>query len=893
VRLALTVALVESPRLLTAENTTAKVPVIGQTILHYEVKELLGTGGMGEVYKALDLKLNRFVALKFLAPDLLPSEGIGERFMQEAMALSVLNHPHIATLFDIHQVGNGKFLVLEYLAGGTLKARLEAIHRRGEQLSIEELLEYAKQAAEGLAHAHRHGIIHRDLKTSNLMLTEEGQLKITDFGIAKLSRFSPSTAPGRLIGTPRYMSPEQAQGQEVDARSDLFSFGVVLFELTTGRLPFEAETESALLLKIASLSAPALSAFRAAAPPQLERIVANLMMKKPSARYQSAEDVLLDLKSLQTGLRDHTKTSQGGGSILSKLSRRRHFFVAPVVILALLIGLVYVYRHHRSSAASLRAEDTLAVLPFDYVGSSPSDEAFNAGLFEILAGKLSQFGSDRLRVISANEVLKQKVRSPIEARKALGASLTLTGILRQSAAGFALSLALFDTTKQTTLDSREIQATRGELATVPDKLLEQVVQMLKLPGAAQAPSVPPRSGLTQVPQALELYSQGRGYLQRYDRSDSVRKAIDAFDRALSLDSSFALAHAGRAEAYLRRYQSSKDSRFLTEARQSCRRAIELNRDLFDVHLTMALIQSTAGEYQDAIISLESALKVQPESADALRELANTYGVAGRQDEAEASFKRLIRLRPDDWSAYKDLGVFYNSLGRIDEAVANFKRVVDLTPDNYVAYRNLGGLYLKLKDYPKAEEALRKSLSLQPTDAGYSNLAILYYLQGRHVEAAENFRKAIERNSSNGIWWGNLGDAYRQIPGKESESKEAWRRALTLFEHELSVNPLNVQARANAAMYWSQLAENEKALAELNRALELKPEDGLVLSRAVIVYEQAGMRDRALAAVEGAIKGGFQNEIENWPPLESLRSDRRYQELIKRCCRADPRRPTSK
>src|SRR5260370_35848990 len=158
---------------------------------------------MGEVYKALDLKLNRFVALKFLAPDLLPSEGVGERFMEVAMAVSVLNHPHIATLFDIQQVENGKFLVLEYLAGGTLKARLEAIHRRGERLSIEELLEYAKQAAEGLAHAHRRGIIHRDLKPSNLMLTEEGQLKITDSGSAKLSRSSPRTAPGRRIGTSR------------------------------------------------------------------------------------------------------------------------------------------------------------------------------------------------------------------------------------------------------------------------------------------------------------------------------------------------------------------------------------------------------------------------------------------------------------------------------------------------------------------------------------------------------------------------------------------------------------------------------------------------------------------------------------------------------------------
>jgi serine/threonine-protein kinase len=393
-----------------------------------------------------------------------------------------------------------------------------------------------------------------------------------------------------------------------------------------------------------------------------------------------------------------------------------------------------------------------------------------------------------------------------------------------------------------------------------------------------------RSGLTQFPESLELYLRGRGYLQRYDRSENVEKAIEAFEKALSLDSTFALAHAGRAESYLRRYQSSKDMRFLAKARESCRRAIELNRQLSDVHLTMGLVQSTAGEHQDAIISLESALKVQPESTDAVRELANTYVAAGRPDEAEATFKRLIRLRPDDWSAYKDLGVFYNRMGRIEQALTNFKRVVDLTPDNYVGYRSMGGLYLKLRDYPNAESALKKSLSLQPSDAAYSNLATLYYLQGRYVEASDNYRKTIEQNATNGIYWGNLGDAYRWIPGRESESREAYRQAIALFEQELSVNPLDEVARANCAMYWSHLGENERALAELRSAIKLKPEDGLVLSRAVIVYEQAGMRDRAIGAVEGAIKGGFRNEVENWPPLESLRRDQRYRELIDRCCK---------
>ena len=870
--------------------------MIGQTILHYEVKELLGTGGMGEVYKALDLKLNRLVALKFLAARLSLSSSARQHFMEEAMALSVLNHPHIATLFDIQQVEERQFLVLEYLPGGTLKAVLEAVTRRGEQLSFEVLLDYATQVAEGLSYAHRRAVVHRDLKTSNVMLTEERQLKITDFGVAKLSQFSVSTIPGSLIGTLRYMSPEQAQGREVDARSDLFSFGVVLFELTTGRLPFEGENREALLSKIINLPAPALSAFRAEVPPQLEHTVAKLMMKQPSARYQQADEALLDLRSLQAILHDHTKTSPAGRSAVSKLARRRYTLSAFVAVLALVLAALYFYRHEPpppSGTAGVLSKETLAVLPFDYVGNSSSDEAFSSGLFEILANKLSQLAGGRLKVISAHEVLKQKVRSATEAQKLLGAQLILTGKLHPSAVGFTLSLALVDAATQATLESREIQATREELAMVPDKLLEQAVQMLKLRGTPQGSGLRAGYGLTNVPEALALYLRGRGYLQRYDRSENIEKAIDAFDRALALDPSFALAHAGRAEAYLRRYQSTKDSSFLAQAGRSCQRAIELNPQLFDVHLIMGLIHSTAGEYQDAIISFESALKVQPENADALRELANTYVAAGRLDEAEASYKRLIRVRPDDWSTYKDLGVFYNNVGRLEEAVSNFKRVVDLTPDNYWGYRNLGGLYLRLKDYRNAEIALRRSIELQPTDAAYSNLAVLYYLQGRYVEASENFRKAIELNSNNGTIWGNLGDAYRWIPGKESEAKDAYRRAIALLEKELSVNPLDVQARANCAMYWSHLGDNERAFAELNSALKLKPGDGFVLSRAAIVYEQAKMRDRALAAVEGAIKGGFQNEVENWPPLRSLRQDRRYRELIERCCKADSRSTANK
>src|SRR6266849_2383773 len=239
-----------------------------ERVLHYDVQTKLGEGGMGVVYRALDQKLNRLVALKFLPPQIDRSDADLQRFLQEANALSALNHPHIATIYAVETTGEQHFLVLEYLPGGTLKAKLQQTYSSGAVLSIEDVLKYARQTAEGLAHAHARGIVHRDVKTSNLMLTKEGDVKITDFGVAKLSGSSLATVPGSLMGTIAYMSPEQVLGMGVDVRTDQFSFGVVLFELITGRLPFEAGNDAALLTKVANARVPELKTFRAEVPPK-------------------------------------------------------------------------------------------------------------------------------------------------------------------------------------------------------------------------------------------------------------------------------------------------------------------------------------------------------------------------------------------------------------------------------------------------------------------------------------------------------------------------------------------------------------------------------------------------------------------------------------------------
>src|SRR5262245_46735704 len=292
---------IDSVTAVAEEQTSGCVPwltsAVVEKVLHYQVQTKLGQGGMGVVYKALDEKLNRAVALKFLPLQIDRSNADLQRFLQEAQALSALNHPHIATIHAVEAAGEQQFLVLEYLPGGTLKAKLQQAYGSGGSLAIDDIFKYARQTAEGLAHAHSRGIVHRDVKTSNLMLTEEGNVKITDFGVAKLSGSRLATIPGSLMGTIAYMSPEQALGMDVDSRSDVFSFGVCLFELITGRLPFEAPNDAALITKVASARAPELKDSRSDVPAGLELVVQRAMKKRVEDRYQKMDEVLADLQT--------------------------------------------------------------------------------------------------------------------------------------------------------------------------------------------------------------------------------------------------------------------------------------------------------------------------------------------------------------------------------------------------------------------------------------------------------------------------------------------------------------------------------------------------------------------------------------------------------------------
>ena len=831
----------------------------------YSIEREIGRGGMGRVYGGVDLRLGRKVAVKALAPGPHGSEQL-RRFTIEARAAASLQHPNILDVYDVGVHYGEPYIVSELLEGDTLRGRLS----RGE-LPVGQCVAYAQQLASALAAAHSNGVVHRDLKPENVFVTCDERLKILDFGVAKLltpdaALASTSSSSGGIVGTAAYISPEQVRGAGVDQRSDVFSFGAILFEMLTGTPVFRRETAVETGYAVLSTEPPALPR---SVPADLARVVMRCLDKDPAKRFQDGAALSRELERV----------------VAAHSAPRRWRTVRPLpwIVAGIAVGaFIAVFRPKPGPISPAFASDRqIAVLPFHSIGGGPAQDAFSAGLSEIVTSKLRQVEQFQgsLAVVSANEVIKEHVSGAREAREAFGATHVLGGTVHWSDSTALVALDLVETRNQLVLAARDVELPKEQLAQLQAVLVQKAAEMLDLqlrPETRRALG----GDATSAGAAYEFYLQGRGYLQRYDRIENLESAVRVFDQALAIDNSYALAHAGKAEAYLRLSKITRDADVVAKASSSARRAVELNDQLAPVHVTMALVQMIRGKYDEAIQSLQRALALEPRNADALRELANAYDEGGRSAEAEATFRRAIELRQNSWAAYKDLGVFLNQRGRLAEAATQFERVVALTPDNYSGYSNLGGIYLRLGRYDDAERNLRKSLQLRPTAPAYSNLGTLAYMHGRYSDASELYRKAIELNATDDRLWGALADSYRWTPGRAKESLEAFRRALSITDRQIAIDPNHAQLRSRRAIYWSALGEHSRALDEIARALAGSPTNGLILYRAAIVDEQAGRRADAARSLKAAIAAGYSvQEIVNAPPLHALRMDPEIAQLI--------------
>jgi len=850
-------------------------------VSHYQILEKLAEGGMGTVYKARDLNLPRLAVLKFLSPHLVASQVARQRFVREANAIASLNHVNIATIYEFEAKAEEPFLVLEFLPGGTLAQRI-LVAGTGQGLPLRQVLEYAGQMSQALSYAHRKGIVHRDVKPGNVLFAEDGRLKITDFGLSKLCGSADLSEPGLVVGTRRYMSPEQARGEEVDARSDIFSLGCVLYEMAAGTPPFHGPN---VIDEVLNRAPPTLCERRPEVPEGLARVVARTLEKDRRNRYQSIKELLDDLHAfgrravLVPGLADQEDIETLSIEAHDSPARRNGWLARSALALAAVIVVILLVLLVQRWQRPVPAEQRVAVLPFRNINGDAIGQAFCDGLTEILASKLTQLErfQGRLWVVPASEVRGQSVVTALQARRAFRVNLAITGSFQRIGPQVRVTASVLDAERQRQL--RSFDETVVDVSVLQDVFAARVASMLDLelqPSARQLLA----EGRTATPAAYDFYVQGYGYLRRYGPLEDAENALRLFGLALDRDPNYALACAGLGDAYWQKYTITRDPQWIKQARAWCRRALELNDRLAPVHIALGVIQNGTGHQAEAIREYRKALELSPDSADAYSGLAKAYEDAGNLSDAEATYKRAIQLQPSYWGFYSDLGKFYSTYGRYPDAVPPLEQVIQLTPDNPKGYRDLGGLLTQMGQYEKAVEVLEKSPV--KTEEIYSNLGTVRFFQQRYRDAVDAFERAARLNSKSYIVLGNLADAYRWAPGLSAKAPEMYRRAIAEANRELAVNPNAAGTLVSVAVYEAKLGEPRLALPAMEKALRLAPGNTDVAFQSVLVYELVGDRERALRILETTLQTGYSfGEVSGEPELNHLRKDPRYQQMLER------------
>jgi serine/threonine protein kinase/Flp pilus assembly protein TadD len=702
--------------------------LVGKTLGRYQILALLGHGGMGEVYRAKDTMLGREVAIKVLLTAVAEDRHRRLRFEQEARAASALNHPNIITIHEFGQsqteVGSLHFIVSELIAGETLRQRLTR-----ERLRPAALLDIALQITSALQAAHEAGIVHRDLKPENIMLRPDGLVKVLDFGLAKLAewriadcgmrneeavtlllepqanpqsaiRIPPLTTPGLVLGTVNYMSPEQTRGQELDARSDLFSLGVVLYEMVAGCAPFAHATPADTVAAILEKEPPPLAELSSEWPPTLDWIIAKALRKDRAERYQTARDLLSDLKSLKSGEVTRTFPVATTTGLLGTLKQRwRSVALALIAVLAVSAGAVY-YRQND------KAIESIAVLPFTFVDSET--EYLADGITEVLINDLARLSHLKVRPRNAVFLYKKRDVDAPTAGRELVVEAVLTGQITRRGEEILISLQLIDVRENRQLWGTKYGARSGDLLLTQTRMTQDVTENLRLrlsPGEQQL--LAKRS--TDNAAAYELYLKGRHWWNQRTR-EGYGKAIGFFEQAIQLDASFALAYAGLADCYVLggNYQLSTHE-VMTRARTAALQALQLDATLGEAHAALAQVQmSYDWNFAAAEASYQRALALKPDYETAHHWYALMLALAGRFPEAIERIKLAQQLHPLSPIIHKDAGMIYYYAGQYELALAACRQALDLAPEFYSVHSALGDIYLRMGRGTEALAALRRA-----------------------------------------------------------------------------------------------------------------------------------------------------------------------------------------
>jgi len=836
----------------------------GVTVGRYDVRERLGGGGTGDVYRAHDSTLGKDVALKRLNPYLQNDLNYRRSFDREAELGARLDHPHIVGVKEVFEDSNGFFLVMEYVEGTTLRERMQ------QGVPLRDLFSIARQSAEALEAAHSKNIVHRDIKPENIMLTPEGQVKVCDFGLAKLrpetttAHDASGAVTGFFVGTPAYSAPEMVVRGRVDGRTDLFSLGVVLYELLTGQNPFRAESLNATNNRILREMPRPVRLFNPAVPSQLEALVMKLLAKDPADRYATAHEVIKDLNSIEAS------------------NVRRGFYtgaaiICVLVIVSIVLANIQTIVGPTNIQPPLPESKNLVVLPFTVSGGAANDEIYAKGLVEVLTARLTQASlSPGVQVTPATDVRARDVDSPTKARQEFGANLALTGALQFSESGVRLTYSLLDTAASKPLRSDSVVVPAGNPFIIQDQMAASVLHMMELQVDPTA-KLPAQAVGTKSREAMTAYLLGVGYAAAFRQTENIDKAIGAFLDAIRFDPSFAEAHARVGHVYVEKFRTTRQPQWLLDAQRYCDDSVRLNAEIAETYICQGTVNAMTGQYEQAALHFERAIGLQPTNDRAYLELGSVQESRSNFDAAEQAYRKAIAARPHYATAYGWLGSFYTRQNRNEDAIKQFQQALKLSPEDGLAYKSLGLAYTNLGEIDEAIRVLIKGVNLRPHYDMYWNLGLAYMRARRLAEAIPIFEIAVRLGKDYRLT-GNLARAYYWA-GFREKAASAYERAIQEGEEELRVDPRNADAHLLLARYYAMLGRKPEALSRMEYALSARPGNTHYLVIAAGAYSQLGDRAAALSLLEKAVGLGLtQKEIDVEFEIQNLRNEPRFQAL---------------
>ena len=797
--------------------------VIGEKFGHYKVQSAIGAGGMGEIYRASDIRLRRDVAIKILPENLMQDASAIERFRREAHAASALNHPNILTIFDIGEHDKTHFIATEFVEGQTLRQKM-----LDSSLKLAEVLDIAVQTANALVAAHEAGIVHRDIKPENIMIRTDGYIKVLDFGIAKLVeirnadfgmrieeaetlvqslpnnphsalRIPQSTLPGMILGTAFYMSPEQARGLTVDARSDIFSLGVVIYEMIAGKLPFSGATIADIIAAILKSEPQPLAEIVKNLPPELERIIGKTLAKNLAERYQTMKDLLSDLKSVRKRLAFETE--------LQRIHISSDGFSSERATQILSKTLIAPTRKTRTR----KAIDSLAVLPFVNDRDDAETEYLSDGITECIINSLSKL--PKLRVVPRSTVFRYKGQEtdPQEIGRELGVRAVFSGRVVQIGESLIVKAELVDIANEAQIWGEQYRREMTDIFTLLEEISEDISQNLKLKLSGEEKKRLAKR-YTENTEAYQFYLKGRYFVTTKRTEEWIKKGIEYFQKAIDLDPNYALAYSGIAEAYGFLASSTggwSPRKAYPKAKAAAGKALELDETLGEAHCSLGFSY-----------------------------LLYDWNFA----EAEYQFKRAIELSPNYPNSHDGYGFYLKAVGQHAEAIEKCQLVQKLDPLSPFAHVSLGYGYYFARDYEKAIDECNKALEMDKNSTfAYRNLGLAYLQQGKLAKAIEALSNAVKFSCGGLAFESYLGFAYA-VAGKRAEALEV----LTSLED----------------------MDKERYVPAYNFA---------------IIYAGLGDFDKAFEWFEQARKerSGFLPFLKVEPIVDSLRGDSRFENLLKR------------